>query len=795
MNSKNPFTTPENRLDVLGFSTQEKEEIYARQLDWVNGPAPSTPEPRTGFHTIRGMRVEYNAGTSLLDLWVRPLAGKSVDHFLRNFSNRDDFVSIFSKICFSYLLPSRFEKVNYDPFHTVISYRGGLELHIAQHPDHPALAVWTTQPTVVDIKTDRNGQIFQREAHSFSYDLMDRSVSLTMALALGKGEGEIHHQPATWEKRSQFARIQLAAHQLLVFTSDMATEKPRGLAREAADWGIDSYLSSAEESINRWMSSGQAKLRGWADTQAHENILHVNRRVLMTTMDASGALWDGPKFIYCLLWIRSGITPALMAGTGWTDFLRRWCEFFLSNPSTIEKEQPEGVMFGQLAGPNNKWEEDGLFYATWCAWTYATLTGDSRFLQGTYLSNLLAGLEWLEKECWDEERGLFGRYYRCESAFFGHRDSEWDMACGAPIDWPPPMHEGQRVMRAYDSYINLLCYSIYRMLAPYATGDKRASMLKKADRIAEGVRSFFHPGELPDYGDLLLEDGTTVRVRDWDFDTTDYIWAYTLPPFFPDYVDAQEIARTLLEACTKDFAKSHERFSFFHTIPLLFNDPEWCGEEKIAAFLEKLVPFTTAESKTQATTYGMPEMVFLKPSNWHHDIRPCAFASGQWAPVYYGLGLRKLPMGLSVRGTGRLERIDHVSFMGRTFSLEYTGEGKAHRVIVDGRTYEGSLQLAESLFTKDDLIVRVEASKKTRPGTPLLLSSNLRLLSVQKIGVTFHYRVSGVGSHEMNFDGAIHHVEWVNDHREFSTESLSTPEGSKIRLKFQLEGEAELSVR
>src|SRR5690606_20502104 len=87
-----------------------------------------------------------------LTLWYSPLAGKSTNYRDRNFSNRDDHVSVFDWIRFPGLGESTFKGCTYDPFHTVVHFEGQ-DLHLVPHLEEPALIVWATEAQAVDFRS------------------------------------------------------------------------------------------------------------------------------------------------------------------------------------------------------------------------------------------------------------------------------------------------------------------------------------------------------------------------------------------------------------------------------------------------------------------------------------------------------------------------------------------------------------------------------------------------------------------------------------------------------------------
>jgi hypothetical protein len=424
---------------------------------WV-GMGYRTPPRTVSSHGRSGLRWEFDVEASRLEVWANPQAGKSRDIELRNFSNRDDHTRIFDRIVFTRLEPRHFVRTEqYDPLHTIIDY-GTQRLHIAQHPGHAAVIVWCDGACEIDIKGDKADSPAERSASMLSLVHPDRGHTLLFAAAIAPGGGAFQHQIAIARGRSLYARARLEAGCPLVIHGELAHEPVQETARALAAQPLAQLLTDAARIADAATLPGMP-VPGLPEAAEHERLVRLNRRILWMSQDASGAMRDGPRRLYNLLWVRGGgLNGALAARIGMPEVAREFLEFTMANPSEIRGEEPEGMMFGCLHGPINKWEEDGLFYVVLCAWTYWSVTGDDRFLRGRYRWRLDAALDWLERYCFDAEVGLYGRFHHCETPFEGSHDWTHDFAVGAPFGYPSAKWQGRTVTRSYDVYINLLQY-------------------------------------------------------------------------------------------------------------------------------------------------------------------------------------------------------------------------------------------------------------------------------------------------------------------------------------------------
>jgi len=728
---------------------------------FVQGDA-AAPHRYVHFHGVMGLRVEYDIDARSLELWICPQAGKSLDLELRNFSNRDDHTRIFDRIRLPGLDPEEFRGCAYDPLHCILDF-GADRLHLAQHPDAAAVALWLDSGGDADLKSDKQDAVGERTSDLFSIIHPDRGWSLGFAAALGAGDGGFWHAPVLVPRRSVHARARLAPGQLLVLAGELADEPVVTTARRLAALGVDGLLAAAESAAAPFVEPGRLEPGpAWRDRQQLARLLALNRRLCWTSQDASGVQRDGPKFIYSLLWVREGMNAPLAAQAGMDALLPRWLAFSLANPTRTA----DGVFYGQLYGEHTKWEEDGLFYVVWGAHAHWSTSGDTSFLSGAHLRTLLSALAWLDARCWDEERGLYGRFFACESPFAGTRDDGWDAAAGAPASWPPPSWQGRTLARSYDVYINLLQYAVLRMLAPHAPAEQRAQLLARAARIDAALAPLWQSDGLPPYGWLTFTDGSEALAPALEIDVTDYVWGLTMPPLLPPRLPVQRIVTALAErmAAAHRSGDLPSKFLFAYTWPLLAADPAWRDPTATIADLEAFLPEIDRPGRFLPMPGAVMECIGVPDGHPWHDVRPCAFAASQWLPCHHALGLRRLAAGWAVRGSEAIRTISAMPLGGCTADLVFSGGGPLSGVAVDGHPLLHTLQLPDAVLTPGHH--RISVGGAPSPG-PLLLASDARLLAVRVEGDQIVYRLSGCGPHRLWFsDGeALVELDGVGEYR------------------------------
>ena len=697
-------------------------------------------------HNRRGVRIELNLDKRTLDLWISPRAGTSIDYRDRNFSNRDDHTSIFDRISLPRLERKDFLGCDYDPFHSVLRFKEQT-LHLATLFDRPVVLLWFEIPSVVDLKTDKQDRFLTRSARVFETEHPDRGLVFRFAAALGPGSGSLAHQRDVDAGRSTWARATMGANQVLVLAGELADQPVSGWAAEAAQAPVETLLAETEAKVEAALARGHVRLRGRPDLQ---RVLDLNRRVLLSMQDESGAIRAAIKFIYYLIWVRDGaIVAAPAAQSGWLDPLARWNAFLLANP-TVTEHEPRGRFFGQLVnGRITKWEEDGLFYAVWSAFTHFSQTGEARFASGESLAVLRDATEWLERCTFDRERGLFGRYHDGETPFSDSRGDGWDDAVGSPAERFRTEVRGRVVTRSYDLAANLTSWGVYVMLAAMDT-ERAPDYLAKAGALETKLRPWLARRDvLPDYGDLLTREGDSIRVTPSEIGMGDYTWALSLTPFAGEVFDLAPTRSRLLD---ETVAREKTPFLATYFSLLASLDTEFQGEASILAAIDRVVPEAVRPGRYLPMPYTVPEVAGVEDGHPYHDVRPQAFSVGPWLWAVANLGLHRLPFGLAVRSTSALEGIDAYEYRGALLDVRFEGQGGVERVVLNGQPIPHCLQVPDGRLVPGPNRVVVGLGPKA-PTLPLLVSSTVRLESVVPSGAAAAYAVEGFGRNVLVFRG------------------------------------------
>jgi hypothetical protein len=753
---------------------------------------PNVPDAQGGpttyvlMHNRMGVRIEYDLTRQALELWISPQAGKSLDVFDRNFSNRDDHTRLFDRIAFPGLSLGRFRSCRYDPFHSVLSYDGQV-MHVLSLYDQPALLIWFEKEESVDIKADKTDTVLARDERRFHVQHPDRGYVFDFVARIADGGGRFQHQIALAKGRSTYARAHLVPGEALVIGGEIEKEKIGQVVESLSGQTADALVADTEAKAARTLARGVVRIRGNPDLQT---FFDLNKRSLLAEMDASGQLKASIKKVGCLPYMRDGAFAFSNAAyAGWTHPLAKWNEFVLSNPTVVADEEPRGRMWGQLVGPITKWEEDGVFYAIWSAFSWWSQTGDRRFSQRGFLSAMEDATDWLERYCWDEKRGLFGRFYYTETAFRGSRDDGWDNAIGCPSTmWPPDKYEGREIARSYDVFINMAGYDNYLMLASMTDSEEKARRyLEKAKGIEGRMSSFVREG-LPDYGMLLTTGGEELAAGPYAIARNDYIWGLTVPPLHPRLLEYVPVR----EALFKDMMASpagHYAATYYSLIRSM--DPIFHGEPKLLDAIEQLARRYYPPGPYMPMPYTIGEQAIIDPGDYYTDIRPMPFPTGPMMAAISGLGLRKLPYGIAVRGSAALESIRSYEYQGRLVDVRFEGLGEVEKVLVNGRALANTYQIPESTLTEgaNEVVVRMGPRQRS---DDTLVTSTCALLGMDERRGVVGYALRAYGKNLLVFERLSRHAT-VRDARGQAVEVSTRTWGPFTEIEF--EGRGEFGVR
>ncbi len=691
------------------------------------------------MHNRKGIRIEQNLHRQKLELWISPLAGKSLKASDRNFSNRDDQTCVFDRIGFPNLPYQKFVSCNYDAFHSTINYTSN-KLHIVSIYDKQAVVIWFENDEIIDLKTDKLDIITSKTNQSIVTTHAERGKTLTFAALLGQGNGTFTHQKIVEKGRSHYSRIAIEANQMLVFVADESSEPIQNIASEIAATSQKLLLLQNEKLIENGLNTGILKVRNNPDLQ---KIIDVNKRIILSMQDESGAMRAALRYIYYLIWVRDGgMVFSYNAYTGWAQPLEKWLEYLLENPTINAKGER---FFGQLTSPITKEEEDGPFYAIWSAYTYYTQTGKNKFLTDKYMSVLQDNILWLENNFYDSKKEMFFRYHYCESPYYKSPGDGFDDACGKPGGNNLSLWGKDTIVKGYDQYMNSICYANYIMMSAMSKSPLKESYLAKAKKLGDKCMNYYEMTKpFPSFGMVMNNRGKEIMTDSMGFDETDHIWGLTVPPFLPNQADLQDIR---LGFYNRQMAKPNDYFlsAFFSNIAGM--DSYIHGEKKLIAAIDYIIPQCIKPGQCLPMPYTIPEIVDVADCNVYHDVRPQPFSITAMLAAIANLGVRRSAFGIGVRPTTYLTTLEKYAYKNSIIDFKFEGNGdKIKSVFINNKPLLGSLQIPENLLLNGNNTVIVNGTIDTN-NQSLLLESTVKLLSIK----AKNYAIEAFGKNALVF--------------------------------------------
>lgn len=692
----------------------------------------------------RGIRIEYTLDRASLQLWISPQAGISMSYVDQNWSNRDDHTHVLDRILIPGCDLTQFVRCDWDPFHSIIYFKKQI-LHIAQIYDRPAVLIWFEKDGLVDFKI--NGTEVERTDNTFIINFTDRGRDFQSAAVLSPGEGYFQQQLQLDKYRSIHTRAHLKAGQVLLIASELKKESIGEKAKQWVKTPVKSILSANEEKIAADLAYGRFTLNNRPEMQ---KLLDKSRRVALSMQTYKGFMRSTNQYIYYLLWYRDGgMNTSHITYTGWPQPAFDHTKFALHNPN-FTNEHPDSIFFGQvMGGPLTKWQEDGLFYVVWPAFSYWTQSGDKILCEGKYLETMERALAWLEARCFDEKKGLFGRYFACETPMSGSRDDGWDNVTGAPTFKWDSKYKGKTIVRSYDLYVNLLHYSTYLMMSAMQEDEAKAEALyRKAMNLEKNINIFFdYDDVLPSYGELQTETGDFITAEPYGMDIWDYVWGLSLPPFEPT---RPEKYRNLREQLREDMMTTEKGYFLCVYFALLTSmDTEIHDEDKITAAMDQLVEYSIKPGKYLPMPYAMPEMFNISEENPYHDVRPLVYSIAPWLSAVTNLGIHRLPFGIAARGTRYLENLSNYEYKDALINVRFKGTGETVKLLLNGEELQSTLQLPEDRLIKGEntLIVKME-EKPLSPNQ--LVASTVQLISAVEADKP-EFKIKAYGKNVLTF--------------------------------------------
>jgi hypothetical protein len=653
--------------------------------------------------------------------WVyKPNAFRRKEFRARNFSNRDNFTTLFAQFTWPDIHAGNVTEYDYDPFvtrltmHTPTQARNRITL--VNIPDENCFAIAARQPLLIVIKPHER---FVATDGLLTETFVDRGETITSFMKFPSFEANRYR--VLDDGRHV---LQILENEILLVGGEENEYQVRRVCACLGHLDLPALVAHTEKVIAPTLAHGRLNLPN--DKQL-ESTLELNRRFTWSGLDEGGACFGAVNRIYHLIWTRDGaMTAAAFARAGMPDLARIWTPFLLANPSEVRDEA--GTLrreFLQLVGTRwTKAEDDGVYYAVLSLFTLVHTTGDDALLCDGTLERLLESLDTAIATRFDQAECLFGSDTLGEDALVDSPYFGYDVVNGQMVrSHHTAQGSGPAIRRAYSLYQNMNMYNCLCMACALidtrgggALHPARSRYAALATQLADALAARF-VNESGCYRAMqVVMDDNTRRWHDFapSSDFWEYSWAVSSGPFFPDPVVALRSVRLALRVWPT------VRNYGFCPWNFLARAAKEYGLDSQA--YRELLKDELAEANLLTTKYPMRGLL----TEYLHDVegwRGLPFSTGSLVLSVCGLLLQPLPLGLALRASTLVDAIE--SFHYRTARLRVTATGRGDHVAsvqLNGAALLGTLQIPESRLRNGPNSIEVVRSA-TGVQTPRLYSS------------------------------------------------------------------------
>jgi hypothetical protein len=691
------------------------------------------------------LTMQFYADRSEFEFVYKPNAYRRKDYRARNFSNRDNFTTLFR----SFTLPDTREPdvkhYDYDPFVTRFSTEttsmAKSTVTVVNVADENAFAIAARSPLLLGIRPQGS---FEVRDGLLLDSFADRGEEIVAFVSFGGFE------------QNRYRVLDDGTHVLQMFENEVILvggEETRYHAQQAIRALGSLTLPELIARNERLLAPALAKGRVRIADERFQQVLDLNRRVVYSGMDEGGACFGALNRLYHLIWNRDGsMTTSLMARSGNPDYLRAFAPFILRNPSYVRREDGTLVPeFGQILGTRwSKNEDDGIFYAFLALFTHFATTGDDSLVQGPEFETALEAFERFLEKAWEPDRNLIGSDTRGESPLKSNPYYGYDVVSGqiegCDATEGGGRKHGQRILsRCYSLYYNVNTYNILLMAAvmlrqrPGIDNGRTQRYLELAAKIQSTVQTAFVDPEGFLYAAFeRYDDGNEEWMAySTGVDYWEYAWANSLGPFYPAPELQLKSARQVRDrwASMTDYG-----FCPWNTVSRYLREYGMASDRYRDMLQEEIDDALVLGTKYPM--YGALNEYFRAKkdrSRLATSWRALPFTAGSLFYSVTSLLVQSLPLGVAIRGSSLVDEVKSFQFRLARIDARASGEGDmAAGVLLNGGTLEGSLQIPERMLRPG--ANTVEIVRGTSFTAPRLYSSNVELLdcTVTQDAITYH---------------------------------------------------------
>ena len=279
-----------------------------------------------------------------LEFVYKPNAFRRKEFRARNFSNRDNFTTLFKDARLPHIAVSHVKEFDYDPFVTNLETetpaRAKNGITVVNFADENVFALTARCPLLLSFTP--HGEFIAEDGLLYE-KFSDRGEELVSFVAFGGFEENRYRVLDGGEHVLQIMDDEV----ILVGGEENVYQMRRVLARLHGLSKSD-VIEETEARIAPVLGRANVKIK---DPEL-QRVIDLNRRVAYSGVDEGGASFGALNRIYHLIWNRDGaMTASMLAYAGNPELVKVWAPFILRNPSrTRDRDGGRAVEYLQMLG-------------------------------------------------------------------------------------------------------------------------------------------------------------------------------------------------------------------------------------------------------------------------------------------------------------------------------------------------------------------------------------------------------------------------------------------------------------
>lgn len=626
-----------------------------------------------------------------LEFIYKPNAFRRKDYSARNFSNRDNFTTLFKEFNFPEIKASFAKDFLYDPFHTKVhtktEYEAKNELTFINIVDENCFAISATSPLTISFVPHKEFNV---------------SDGLITEKFIERGE-----EIVTFIKFSSFTDnryrvlddgthiLQLCEGDVILVGGEENSYQVNRVLRSLQNKNLEDLIQYNENRIKNYTSKSDLKL----EDGSFQTVLDINKRVNYSMIDEGGVTFGALQRIYHLNWIRDNLmSTTMMALAGTPDLLKLALPYVFNNPSTTKVvDGKELRRYLQMVGTRwGKGEEDGLFYTTYALYILFQTTGNDEYLYSRNLKCLIDSIDYTIDTRFVKKEGLFGSDTIGETTLKGSSFYGYDAVNGS-LETFFDAHNQNNVSFCYTYYQNSNMFNILKMIEVLIKAspdvDKRIADKYRSlsEQLRESIKRKFVNPEGYYYAALIIyEDGEEKWINVIDnAEFWEHSWANSIGPFFVDIEYSLKTAQMMIQWSKENY----HGLCPINTLSRMVKEYGYSKEDYVKLLtpeIEDALTYTEKYPMTGASTEyeGQPD-----------TYRGLPFSTGSMMFSLYSLVLQSLPMGIAVRCSNFVGGVDNFYYRNHRIDASFEGVGEVVGAwSINGKNMKYTLQIPEDML-------------------------------------------------------------------------------------------------